>query len=123
MQRYLFQQGELRTPQPMWLRCLTMFALVMIAVIGTVQAVHIHGDLLPHAKAELHAPALSSQMLGGEERCPLCVGMHMTMPTRAIQYMVVELLAPTLLVEQATIRRATLWHSAWWSRPPPVQAS
>lgn len=121
MQRYLFQPGELRRPQPLWVRCFAVFAVMLIAAIGTAQAVHIHGDLLPHNKAELHAPAASPQSLGGEERCPLCVAIHMSLPIKAMQYTVIELLSPTLSVQQATVRRATLWHSVWRSRPPPVQ--
>ena len=101
-----------------------MLALVCLMVVGfasSAQAVHIHGEWLPHQAAQLDPAADSSQLPGGEINCPLCMAMHLSLPES-------EQLAPTglVLVEcklATVVDRVPIsqWHFAMFSRPPPTE--
>jgi hypothetical protein len=83
--------------------------------------VHIHGDWLPQARAQLHTPSDSSQP-GGEEHCPLCVAMHATLPVALQVGPTAALLQGARLVESERPAQDSLWHFALFSRPPPALA-
>jgi len=102
------------------MRWLAAACLVLAAVVGTAQAVHIHGDWLPKADHTLHAPAASSQALGGDERCPLCVAMHSVLPASSVQYTALEVLEPAAVAEGFERTGESSWHFARFSRPPPA---
>jgi len=103
-----------------WLSCL---ALALVAVVGTAQAVHIHGDWLPHSQHEFHSAALDAQNMGGEEHCPLCVAMHTALPAefRLAPLPTVEPVA--ISTELAVPTVVARWHFAMFSRPPPALRS
>lgn len=106
---------------PLWMRWVAALCLLMAGVVGTAQAAHIHGQLLPNQKLELHQPAADAGALGGEEHCPLCVAMHSTALPEAEQ----QVFAPATryvaaVPEQAVSRPETLWHYARFGRPPPA---
>ena len=94
--------------------------LLLVGFASSAQAVHIHGDWLPHQAAQVGAAADASQLPGGEERCPLCVAMHSALPTvvslQPVQMVLVEC-KPATVVEQ---RHDAQWHFAMFSRPPPA---
>jgi hypothetical protein len=92
----------------------------MASVVGTAQAAHIHGQLLPNQKLELHQPAADGQALGGEEHCPLCVGMHSAMPVAQVATYALASAYVATLPEQSVARPETLWHFARFGRPPPA---
>jgi hypothetical protein len=100
-------------------RTLAFACLLFIAVVGTVQAVHIHGQWLPGKAAMAGAPADASQLPGGEEHCPLCVAMHSTLPVsnrvQPVRLVVVESRALPLVGRAPEAQ----WHFAMFSRPPP----
>jgi len=103
-------------------RLLALVCLLLVSAVGTAEAAHIHGALLPDNTLKAAAPA-DAGLPGGPEHCPLCVAMHSAMP--------VELRstpAPSIVVE----RRAPAvmgyapdahWHFAMFSRPPPASHS
>ncbi|MFC6645784.1 hypothetical protein ACFQBQ_09365 [Granulicella cerasi] len=122
MFRFHLYARELDTTRPLWQRWAAAFALALVAIMGTAQAVHIHGDLLPSNKVQLHAAPADALNVGGEERCPLCVAMHTTLPVMPVQYEVIEMVEHVTPIEEAEIARATLWHSVWFSRPPPASS-
>ncbi len=107
---------------PLWRRWVAAVCLLLAGVVGTAQAVHTHGKLVPRTKVELHLPAADGQTLGGEEHCPLCVALHTSaMPeAQAPTYALLSgFVAP--VPEQVVARAETLWHFARFSRPPPVR--
>ena len=73
------QRGRIFPAHPQWIRTVAMLCMLLMGAIGTVQAVHIHGDWLPLNAAHVSLPADGSQGQG-EEHCPLCVAMHSTLP-------------------------------------------
>jgi hypothetical protein len=90
---------------------LAVFCLVLVAAVGTAQAVHIHGAVLPENDASQPS---------GPEHCPLCVTLHSALPVtlrvdptpmRAIGYK-----APVEAEDAADSH----WHYAMFSRPPPA---
>jgi hypothetical protein len=102
-------------------RVLAMWCVLLVAAVGTVQAVHIHGEWLPKNAAQVAIPTDASQGQG-EEHCPLCVAMHSALPTTM---QVVP--APVQQVTQALythvlVAPEKLWSFAMFSRPPPVGA-
>jgi hypothetical protein len=104
----------------LWKRWVALVALLFAGVVGTVQAVHIHGQWLPHATHELHAPALDPQSLGGEEHCPLCVAMHSTLPV-ALELSPVPIAVHVVLPAETEVPApSSRWHFAMFSRPPPA---
>jgi hypothetical protein len=104
------------------MRMLAMACLLLVGAVSSAQAVHIHGDWLPHHDAQVSGAADASQLPGGEEHCPLCVAMHSALPVSTT-------IAPAGLVLVVCTLPAVLdrlpnsqWHFASFSRPPPVRA-
>ena len=115
------QRGDVEHTYPLWLRVLAFACLLLVAGASTVEAVHVHGEWLPHHAAQVGAAADGSQLPGGEEHCPLCVAMHSALPVAAH-------VAPARLemvqcrLAQAVDRASeSTWHFAMFSRPPPVE--
>jgi hypothetical protein len=102
------------------MRALASVCLVLVGFVGIAQAVHIHGDWLPHHSAQLEKAAPSGELPGGEEKCPLCVAMHSALPSSAR----VALVAMTLVEVRMILVTDRLpngqWHYARFSRPPPA---
>ena len=93
----------------------------MVAAVGTVQAVHIHGEWLPKNAAQVAIPADASQGQG-EEHCPLCVAMLSALPvTMDVVPEPVQQVAQTLYTH-VLVTPEKLWSFAMFSRPPPVAA-
>lgn len=107
-------------PYPQWIRAVALFCLLLIGAVGTVEAVHIHGEWLPHKAAELHAPPVNPGLPGGEEHCPLCVAMHATLPVPMLTTPLPPMWATALPVERVVAGYESQWHFAMFSRPPPV---
>ena len=57
------------------MQMLALLCVWLVAIVGTAQVAHVHGDWLPKTDTHLSAPGLASEGLG-EEHCPLCVAMH-----------------------------------------------
>jgi hypothetical protein len=113
------QRGRIASSHPQWVRVLAMWCVLLVAAVGTVQAVHIHGEWLPKNAARVTIPADASQGQG-EEHCPLCVAMHSALP---VTMQVVP--EPVQQVTQALythvlVAPEKLWSFAMFSRPPPV---
>jgi hypothetical protein len=99
---------------------LSAACLLLVGVASSAQAVHIHGDWLPHHEAQVSSSADGSQAPGGEEHCPLCVAMHSAMPVAA------RSITATLVLVECTLPAVvdrlpnSQWHFAMFSRPPPA---
>ena len=114
-----FKRGAVEHTYPLWLRMLTLACLLLVAGASTVDAVHIHGEWLPHHGAQVGAAAVGSQ-LPGEESCPLCVAMHSALPVVARLEPVRVVLLGSKMAQGVDRAPETMWHFAMYSRPPPV---
>lgn len=103
----------------MWLRLLTLACLLLVAGASTVDAVHIHGEWLPHHEVRATAAADGAQ-LPGPDSCPLCVAMHSALPVVAQLEAVRLELVQCRLAQGVDRAPETMWHFAMFSRPPPV---
>ena len=99
---------------------LAFACVLLVGLASSAQAVHVHGDFLPHHDAQLGAPADASQTPGGEEHCPLCVAMHSALPVSIRLLPVTLVLVEVRLVAAVDRLPGTQWHFAMFSRPPPV---
>ena len=81
---------------------------------------HIHGQWLPHQKAQVSTTVDASQLPGGEERCPLCIAMHSALPASVSVQPVQMVLVVCLLSVVEEHGHDAQWHFAMFSRPPPV---
>lgn len=97
-----------------------VFCVVLAASIGTAQAVHIHGDWLPKKTTHASLPAASTQAQG-EEHCPLCVGMHSSVPATLQLVSAPAIETELRLAGDVLAAQQRLEHFAMFSRPPPVQ--
>ena len=115
------QRGAGAASQPLWLRMLALACVLLVGIASSAQAVHIHGDLLPHHDAQVQQSVDASQLPGSEASCPLCVAMHSALPVSATTA------DTTLVLVQVTMPTVqdrlpnSLWHFANFSRPPPVE--
>ena len=100
---------------------MAMWCVLLVAAIGTVQAVHIHGQWLPKNAAQVAIPTDASQGQG-EEHCPLCVAMHSAMPSTPQAAPEPVLLIQAVDSVAADARRVFRWRFQLASRPPPVDA-
>jgi len=107
-------------PQPVWLRRLAVLCLLLVAFSGSAQAVHVHGQWLPHQQTQADI-AVDASQAPSEAACPLCVAMHSTLPVAATVPST-ELVAEKAICMVATADRVPdeAWHFARFSRPPPV---
>jgi hypothetical protein len=106
---------------PHWLRVWAVLCVLLVGVVSTVQAAHVHGEWLTHHGKRVSLPMEASQGQG-EEHCPLCVAMHSSLP---VTMQVVP--EPLRQVAQTLTTRVLaapdkLWSFAMFSRPPPVVA-
>jgi len=107
--------------QPLWRRWLTLACLLVVGFATSAQAVHVHGQVLPHEQHQVSLPADASQLPGSEAGCQLCVGMHSAMVAPAsvpVVVAVVERQVQFVALEERAPE--TQWHYAMFSRPPPV---
>jgi len=122
MTKRLYRRA-LAPTHPFWMRALATACLLLVAFASTAQAVHIHGDWLPHHASQVEKAALATDQPGGEERCPLCQAMHSALPS-AVRIVPVKL---TLVAVKAVSVLDRLpdsqWHYARFSRPPPISNS
>jgi hypothetical protein len=102
------------------MRSLALLCAVLVAVIGSVQVVHIHGQWLPHVSAQAEAPASATQLPGDEEHCPLCVAMHAVLPVSMHVEPVPLALADPIAIETKDRVAEAPWHYARFGRPPPA---
>lgn len=107
--------------QPTWLRTVAVLCLFLVAFSASAQAVHVHGQLLPHQQAQYDA-AIDSSQVPAEAGCLLCVAMHSALPVTAA-VPAATLVADKLLPVAAAADRVPdeAWHYARFSRPPPVE--
>ena len=107
--------------QPVWLRRVALLCLLLAAFSSTAQAVHMHGQWLPHQQSQV-SMAVDASQAPSEAACPICVAMHSALPVAAA-------MPATELVADKPIRVAAAadhvpdeaWHYARFSRPPPVE--
>ena len=105
---------------PLWMRWVAAVCLVVFSAVATAQAVHVHGDWLPHNKAQLQAPAQTTQA-GGEEHCPLCIALHSVLPGSVQTPPAPPELSVAVPGERASRRPEAPWPFANFSRPPPMR--
>jgi len=107
--------------QPIWLRRVALLCLLLAAFSSTAQAVHVHGQWLPHQQMQASV-AVDASQAPTEAACPICVAMHSALPASAA-------VPATAIVADKAIRVAAAadlvpdeaWHYARFSRPPPVE--
>jgi hypothetical protein len=114
-----FKRGAVEHAYPLWLRVLTLACLLLVVGASTADAVHIHGEWLPHHDVRATAAADGSQ-LPGPDSCPLCVAMHSALPVVARLEAVRLELVQCRLAQGVDRAPETTWHFAMFSRPPPV---
>jgi len=118
------QRGANAPSHSLWLRGLALACLLMIGVVSTAQAAHVHGQLLPHKSAHLERVVNSSELPGGEEKCPLCVAMHSGFLPVTLK--IAPIVTTTVLVKAVSVTDRlpdSVWHFAQFSRPPPAMNS
>jgi hypothetical protein len=99
---------------------IALACLLLVGAVSTVQAVHVHGEMLPHVSAQVASGANASDLPGGEEHCPLCVAMHSALPVSMRVEPVRTLLVECRLAQVVDRAPDSQWHFAMFSRPPPV---
>jgi hypothetical protein len=115
------QRGAVEQAHPLWLRVLTFAFLLLVVGASSVQAIHIHGQWLPHNAAQASSLPAGSQGLGGEDRCPLCIAMHSALPVTAHVDAVLLTLVECKALQAFDRAPEAQWHYAMFSRPPPVE--
>jgi len=110
--RSLLQPGRTSSPQPAWLRWISVLCLLLVCVMSTVQVCHTH-DLLTRTKD-------SQQSQQGPDHCPLCVAMHSAMPATLQAAPEPVLHVQALDSAAAETQRIFQWRFAQASRPPPT---
>jgi len=119
--KFQFRRGAVDGVQPLWRRWFAVACLVLVGFVSSAQAVHVHGQFMPHQEQQVSAVVADSQLPGSEASCPLCVAMHSTMPATAAvpatQMVVEKQVVPGAVVERVP---ETQWHYAMFSRPPPA---
>jgi hypothetical protein len=107
--------------QPTWLRTLAALCLLLVAFSGSAQAVHVHGQWLPHQQAQCDA-AVDASQAPAEAGCLLCVAMHSALPVLAA-IPATDLVAGKPMRSVAAADRVPdeTWHFARFSRPPPAE--
>ena len=107
--------------QPTWLRRVALACLLLVAFSGSAQAVHVHGQWLPHQQTQVSI-AVDASQLPGEAACPICVAMHSALPVAAT-VSATELVANKPMRVAAAADRVPdeAWHFARFSRPPPAE--
>jgi hypothetical protein len=98
-----------------------VFCLLLVAFSGSAQAVHMHGQWLPHQQAQYDA-AVDASQAPAEAGCLLCVAMHSALPVAAA-VPATEPVADKPMRIMAAADRAPdeMWHFARFSRPPPAE--
>jgi hypothetical protein len=103
------------------LRTLAVLCLLLVAFSGSAQAVHMHGQWLPHQQSQV-GMAVDTSQLPGEAGCPLCVAMHSALPVEAAVPAAVMVADKPMRAPVAPERVPDeVWHFAGFSRPPPPQ--
>jgi hypothetical protein len=98
-----------------------LLCLLLVAFSGSAQAVHVHGQWLPHQHFQVDVAVDSSQSLG-EAACPLCVAMHSALPVAtAAPATSIESTKPMRVVASADRVPDETWHFARFCRPPPAE--
>jgi hypothetical protein len=116
----MFRRGTVEVAQPLWQRGLALACLLLTVFASSAQAVHKHGQWLPHHDTQVSSQAEGPQ-LPEEASCPLCVAMHSALPaTAALPETVLLVQEPLLPVAVADAVPDLTWHFARFSRPPPV---
>jgi hypothetical protein len=114
------QRGAVEHTPTLWLRLLAFACLFLVAGASSVQAIHIHGQWLPHHAQQAGPAADGSPLPGGEDHCPLCVAMHSALPVTAHVEPVRLVLVECKLVQSVDREPESAWHFALFSRPPPT---
>ena len=104
----------------MWVRTLALACLLLLSVASTVQAVHIHGDLLPERAAKAGTLPDVSVPQGGELRCGLCGAMHSALPVTASPLVATLTVVAAVVVTAQDRVPVSEWHFVSFSRPPPA---
>jgi len=104
----------------MWLQTVAALCLLLVAFSGSAQAVHVHGQWLPHQQTQVDK-AVDASQAPSEAACPMCVAMHSALPVAAAAPATETVLGKPMRVA-ATADRVPdeAWHFARFSRPPPV---
>jgi len=98
-----------------------LLCLLLVGFTSSAQAVHMHGQWLPHQHAQLDM-AVDASQTPGEAACPLCMAMHSALPV-AVVAPATDPVAdqPIRAVAAADRVPDEAWHFARFSRPPPAE--
>ena len=111
-------QSRIRSPHPVWFRWVAAMCVSLAALVGSAQAVHVHGQWLPRTTHAATQPAALSDGTG-EEHCPLCVALHSALPvTLQLSPEPVQAVADLVLLPQGH-EPSAVPHFALFCRPPP----
>ena len=100
---------------------MALLCLLLVAFSGSAQAVHVHGQWLPHQQTQVGVAVDASQS-PSEAACPLCVAMHSALPVAAAVPAAVLVAGMPMRVAAAADRVPDeAWHFARFSRPPPAE--
>ncbi|HEY0264436.1 MAG TPA: hypothetical protein VGC07_07920 [Granulicella sp.] len=112
--RSRLQNGVHNPERPLWLLWFTVFCILLIAVMSTVQLCHDHElDRLLGTKQGIPTSTTT-------DHCPLCVAMHSVLPSTLQTAPTPVMLVHTLDSVAADARRIFLWRFQLATRPPPA---
>ena len=118
----LLQPGSNAPQQPLALRMLAIFCILLVAVMSTVQVCHTH-DLLPRTtRSHSGIPGPNQGPDSSPDHCPLCVAMHSAMPTELQSAPEPVLHMQRLDSVAADAERIFRWRFQLASRPPPADS-
>jgi hypothetical protein len=117
--RFRVQTAEIARQQPLWLRAVTLFCVLLLGSASVAQAAHIHGQWLPHSKPEV-SKYTAGPLTSAEDACPLCVAMHSALPVQAVALPAATLVESTQVPAFARRFVPQIWQFEQFSRPPPV---
>jgi hypothetical protein len=110
----LFQPGRNDERRPPWLRFVALLGILVVCVMSTAQACHMHSDLsLLKQNSSKNVPA-------PDDHCPLCVAMHSALPVSLHVAPEPILQMQALDSVAADAERIFRWRFELASRPPPV---
>jgi hypothetical protein len=112
--RTLLQRGPIDRQWPLWLRLIAVACVLVVCVMSTVQACHVHAQ---SSSARQNTPGNGP---ASDDHCPLCVAMHSALPVPLHVIPEPMLHFQALDSVAADAQRIFRWRFEMASRPPPA---